>query len=266
MIKYLNVVRAEISRVYADQLSHFWDSVSWIIFTTLLFSAVVTILGSIAGGAYTRDAQLAVMVGWLTFQIAGNCMMSLQDDIASEAATGTLEQVALSPVPLVYVFLARSIACFFATGALGLISAVLLMLLVVGTVPAGNSVTIGLLFVISAIGAYGLGFGMAGAALVFKQVSSVAGVVFSLMIFLTGSLVGLEEVPVLFEVTRIIFPLTWGISLMRDALSGTSLEHLMRSGQLIMLIVHSVAYLLLGLLLFSRGYRKARIDGSIAHY
>jgi hypothetical protein len=47
-------------------------------------------------------------------------------------------------------------------------------------------------FLISLVGAYGLGFLFAGVGLVFKRTQASVGLLFRLMIFLMGSLVRLD--------------------------------------------------------------------------
>jgi len=112
-----------------------------------------------------------------------------------------------------------------------------------------------------------LGFLFAGLALVFKRTEAMVSMVFSLMIFLTGALVGMEKLGILLKILRFTFPLTWGISLMRSTLTeGVTLLSLYQSGELIGLLLHSVLYLVVGLIIFAWGYRTSRLKGTLAHY
>jgi len=123
------------------------------------------------------------------------------------------------------------------------------------------------LFFVSLIGAYGMGFFFAGLTMVYKRTSALTGLTFSLMIFLTGAFVGLEKLGWMFTVSRFLFPLTWGISLMRQTVTGdVSLASLWDSGELVSLCLHSVIYLAMGLAVFNWGYRAARRNGTLAHY
>ena len=69
--------------------------------------------------------------------------------------------------------------------------AVALAAIFVAPLPSGQALIV--LFLISLVEAYGLGFLFAGVALVFMRTEALGGLVFSLMIFLTGALVGLER-------------------------------------------------------------------------
>ena len=87
------------------------------------------------------------------------------------------------------------------------------------------------------------------------------------MIFLTGALVSLDKLRWVYDLLRYLFPLTWGISLMRALLSGSmSFASLVRSGELAGRSIHSVIYLGVGLAIFSWGYYFARVKGTLAHY
>jgi hypothetical protein len=83
------------------------------------------------------------------------------------------------------------------------------------------------------------------------------GLIFSLMILLTGALVGLESLGVLYQVFKLALPLTWGISMMRVLLAGS---------EVFGLGLHSLVYLGMGLMVFAMGYRRARTKGTLMHY
>jgi ABC-2 type transport system permease protein len=232
--------------------------------TCLLFVALVTILDGASGGTYGREGQVLTMVGWITFQIGGGYIDHMSRSVSDEAESGTLEQISLSPVPLTVVFAARSIVYVAIAGVRGIIAAVILTL-VVGVLPI-NASLIGL-FLASLPGACGLGLALAGLALVFKRTKALTGLVFGLMVFLTGAFVGLEKMGWLFTATRLLLPLSWGISLMRRTLTDNiTLFALWRSGELIGLLAHSSVYLTIGMVGFAWGYRTARRRGTLAHY
>jgi len=222
------------------------------------------ILNGITGGVYGAQERTLVLVGWLAWQVAGRVMAHLSDAISEEAQAGTLEQVCLSPVPLAAVVAARSVAYLLTAGAEGVVAAVVLVFFA-GPLPFGAGLLA--VFCMSLVGAYGLGFLFAGLAMVFKRASSLTNLVFSLMIFFTGAFVGLERLGWAFTATRFLFPLTWGISLMRAMLAGdTSLLSLWRSEALIGLSLHSAVYLAAGLGVFAWGYHTARRKGTLGHY
>ena len=196
----LNIFRAEIKRYFLIQWSSPGDSLSWFLYTFLVFIAAIVILTGISGGHFGLRDQLLVLVGWLTWVVASDCMSELPRTVTEDAQSGTLEQVCLTPVPLAGVLVLRSLAFFLGVGAKGLL-AVALLAIFVSPLPSGPALIV--LFLISLIGAFGLGFLFAGVALVFKRIESLVGLVFSLMIFLTGALVGVESLGLAYQVFQV---------------------------------------------------------------
>jgi len=169
--------------------------------------------------------------------------------------------VCLSPVPLAAVIAARSVVYLLTAGMEGVVAAVVLVFFV-GPLRVGAGLLA--VFCVSLLGAYGMGFLFAGLALVFKRTSSLTNLVFSLMIFFTGAFGGLERLGWAFTATRFLFPLTWGISIMRAMLAGNiSLPALWRSGASVSLFLHSATYLAVGLGILAWGYHTARRKGTL---
>ncbi|MBN1810287.1 MAG: ABC transporter permease [Anaerolineae bacterium] len=266
MFKVWLILRAEVRRHSAILWSYPGDSLSWLLYTCLMFIAAIAILNGVTGGEYGQEEQLLVLVGWLTWQVAGSCLDTLPEAISDEAQTGTLEQVCLSPAPLSLVLAARNIASFLVAGARGLVAA-LILVAAVGAIPSVNRSGVVLVFFVSLVGACGMGYLFAGLTMVFKRISSLTNLVFSVMIFLTGAFVSLERLGWVFTATRLLFPLTWGISLIRKVMTdSSSVRSLWNSGELGWLCLHSIFYLALGLGVFAWGYRTARRKGTLAHY
>lgn len=265
MVDYLHVFRAEIKRYFATEWSHLGNNFSWFLYLFFMFGAVVLVLNGISGGDLSSGMQLSVMVGWVVWMVASSGMEKLPQIISGEAETGTLEQICLLPIPLATILIIRSLAYLLGTGVKGLLAALVLLFFIRS--PLTSVPLLIVLFFVSLIGVYGLGFLLAGLALVLKRVTALTNLIFSLMIFFTGAFVGLERFGLLFEVLRVAFPLTWGISLMRSILEGeTTWFALFSSGELPALLLHSALYFALGLAIFAWGYRSARTKGILAHY
>src|SRR4030066_1184927 len=122
----LTVFRAEVKRYFLIQWSNLWDSISWFLYSILVFIAAIVILNGISGGGYGKKEQLLVMVGWLTWVVASDCMSELPYSISEEAQVGTLEQICLAPIPLSGILTLRSLAYFVGVGAKGILAVILL--------------------------------------------------------------------------------------------------------------------------------------------
>jgi ABC-2 type transport system permease protein len=264
MTDLLWIFRAEMKRYYAIRWSNLGDTLSWFAFTFMMFVAIVVVLNGVSGGDLGDQARLLVMIGWITWMVAGDCMAEIPEEVTEEAETGTLEQLCLLPVPFALILWMRSVAYFLGIGLRGIVAAIVLIFFIA---PLPFAPALGVLFFLSLAGAYGLGYLFAGLALVFKRVGAMTSLVFSLLILLTGAFVGLESLGWYFDVLRLAFPLTWGISLMRQvAGEGVTLASLLQGGELVGLTLHSAIYLVVGLVVFAWGYRISRQKGTLAHY
>ena len=256
--------RAEIKRYFLIQWSNPGDSFSWFVYTFMVAIAAIVILNGVSGGAYGKEEQLLVLVGWLSWTVASDCMAELPYIISEEAQTGTLEQVCLLPIPLAGILTLRSLAFFLGASVKGL---VVMLLVAIFVTPLQSGSVLLLIFITSMLGAYGLGFAFSGLALIFKRTEALVGLVFSLMIFLTGALVGMESLGWIFQVLKIAFPLTWGISMMRDAIiHNMDIYVIIKNWEFFYLFLHSLIYFLFGLIVLALGFRKAKQSGSLSHY
>jgi ABC-type polysaccharide/polyol phosphate export permease len=66
------------------------------------------------------------------------------------------------------------------------------------------------------LGSCGVGFALAGLALLYKSVSSVSSVIGNLALLVSGALLPLDGLGPIFTVLKYGFPMTWGISLLRQ--------------------------------------------------
>jgi ABC-type polysaccharide/polyol phosphate export permease len=122
-----------------------------------------------------------------------------------------------------------------------------------------------LVFALTAIGACGLGFALAGLTLVYRPIGGLVNPLWQMLVFFTGALAPLTR-PSLVLVSKAL-PLTWGITALRAImLEGTTAVVLWQRGELIGLIVNTTFYILLGATLFTWGQRKARVLGTLGHY
>src|SRR4030042_2658053 len=142
------VFRAEVKRYFLIQWSNPGDSISWFLYSILVFIAALVILNGISGVGYGQEEQLLVMVGWLTWVVASDCISELPYSISEEAQVGTLEQLCLATIPLAGILTVRSLAYFLGVGAKGILAAVLLAFFV-APVHSGSALVV--LFLISLV-------------------------------------------------------------------------------------------------------------------
>ncbi|MGK0619294.1 ATP-binding cassette domain-containing protein [Meiothermus cerbereus] len=178
--------------------------------------------------------------------------------MGKEAQTGTLEQVFLTPYGPIPLLLVRNLAGL-GTQLLLMGSIALVLLLITG---ARLSFTPLLLLPITTVllGGYGLGFAMASLALLFKRVQQLLGISQFLLIFLLQY--PLEGSGWLAKLGYFV-PLVPGADLTRQMMAK---EAALDWNLLGLALLNGLAYLALGIVVFSRAVQAAKRRGLLFGY
>ncbi len=208
-------------------------------------------------GAGFGERMEDLLVGYLLWTLVLFAYSSLAFGLSEEASTGTLEQVFLSPYGPLILFSLRALAGLGVQLLLTL-SIGLLLALLTGARPAlPLGVALPALGVL--LGGYGLGFGVASLALLYKRVQQLIGLSqFLLLAFLLFP-VGREG----WGVLGYLLPLAPGSGLVRGMMvQGQGLDPL----GLLLALLNGMVYLLLGLLLFHKAVQRAKARGLLFGY
>lgn len=211
-----------------------------------------------------QEGQLGRLLGLLITFIAINGINNATELLAEETQTGTLEQAALSPPPLVLIMLMRDLASFVEMLARFVLVMAIAMLLTGARfhldVPAFT-----LLLTLMYLGLEGLGMMLGGAALLYKRIATLAQ--FAVMLVFGLALLPLDELPGWMEGFVNHFPFTQALILLRaNAIQGVPLSQLIADGSVLSLAVTTVVFLGLGLVSFVIAERKARDWGTLNQY
>lgn len=207
--------------------------------------------------------MLSTLIGYTTWKICASVLEDIARVASDEARTGTLEQLFLVGWPPGLVFAGRSLGFVLNHTLRGLILAFILAGLL-GLLQHVSPVA-AILFVLTLMGACGLGFALAGLTLVYKRIGGGLHLLWQMLVFFTGALAPITH-PVLAGFAKLL-PLTWGISALRaNILDGVGSVELWQSGLWQGLLINTLIYLILGVVLFNWGERRARQQGVLAHY
>ncbi len=216
-----------------------------------------------AAPGYGTQGVLSSLIGYITWKVCASSFIGVARIAEEEARTGTLEQLFLVNSSPMQVFLARSLGIFLNQALRGLLLGwVLAVVLKVFVAPTLLSMII---FMLTFLGALGLGLMMAGLVLVYKRLGGFLSLIWQMLVFFSGALVPLPGV--LLGGLSSLLPLTWGIAALRASLlSHTTLFDLWQNGLLPGLLINTAVYLGLGCSLFAWGERHARKSGVLSHY
>ena len=88
------------------------------------------------------------------------------------------------------------------------------------------------------VGLFGFGYAIGGLTLVFKQISSVSGLVTNMLLFLNGTLLPVHHFPAWLETIAVFLPTTQGIIVLRKVvIDGASLTAVWQDGSMVFLAV-----------------------------
>ena len=231
---------------------------------TLVF-VFVFISYFVGGGEIDSERLPGSLIGFLVWYYAAFAISSMSGGLMDEASTGTLEQLYMSPVPTWLVFLGQVIATFMRGTALVAIVGVILLMLLPVTLPLEMSAL--LPFALTMVGLFGFGYAIGGLTLVYKQISSVGGLLTNVLLFLNGALLPVHHFPAWLETFARFLPTTQGIIVLRKVvIDDMPLTAVWEDGSMVFLAVQSVLYLVAGWALFNVGERVAKRRGTLGQY
>ncbi|MBI4728825.1 MAG: ABC transporter permease [Acidobacteria bacterium] len=226
----------------------------YVVFLLIFFGAKAFI----GGAARTGGTLPGIVVGFMMWTLAISAYSDVSFTLVQEATAGTLEQIAMAPLGLPRVLVAR----FLAGLGFNLVIQLALLLLMMAT--TGQWLHLDLLSIlplmaVTVAGVFGIGLAVGGLALVFKRVQSV-------MQILQFAFVALVALPLdRFPFFKYL-PLAWGNHLIgRVMIDGISIVRI-PGPDLALLLAVSVAWAGLGLAFMSRLDRVARSRALLGHY
>ena len=89
----------------------------------------------------------------------------------------------------------------------------------------------------------------------------------NLAFLISGAMIPLDSLGMLYTVLKLVFPMTWGIEILRDVvLNGTTFIELVQSGVLVGLTLQTTLFLVIGLMVFDHSMRQVKRTGELGSY
>lgn len=256
----MNVLIAELKRTWIQFIRYPAEVIAGLVITTSVFYGLFLSAKYMVGPDFNFGDRLdAVIIGYVMWSLSLYIINDIAIGLQSEAQTGTLEQVFLSPYGAPRVFLARA----FASLVLRLTLIVGIVMILMGITGSRLSFPITLVFPLLSLvmAGYGLAFIMGGCALIFKRVQQVLGVFQFVLLFLLAAPV--EEWTGPMEYLRFFLPMLPSTGLLRDVMArDIGLDWFGYA----LALLNGLAFLGLGMLVFSWAERVAKRKGSLSGY
>ena len=260
---FQNELRRELIIWWSYRVNAIGSLVMWgVIFPVLLVTLIS--VAEVSGVEYGESLQTASLIGFLVWKLCMGVLSSLPSMIEDEAGAGTLENLVLSAqVPFGALFGARVVVrsgrSLLETLLLGVTVSFLLQL------PLSISPLALFVALLTLLGIWGVGFALAGLALIYKSISSVTELVGYLAFSISGAFVPINGLGWLFVVLKYTFPMTWGIDLLRQVMiENAALEELLNSGSLLGLLLQTAVLLIVGVWSFQAALKQVMIRGELS--
>ncbi len=259
MAVWFTAFRASWRQAYKLAVSYMFNLVSSIITMCVVFLLMFYGVKAVGAGALSLGDTLGgLFTGYIAWMIAIIGYQDLAYNVTNEAQTGTLEQLYITPVG--YKCLAFFTQTFNAILNLSVVLTVTaIMMLFTGQRLNLDILSLLPVFIAIYVQACGLGFALAGLALIFKRIQSVFQIV-------TFGVVGLFAVPWDVFPWAKYLPFTMGQHVMKKVMMENVRLAAVPFCDLGVLAVATVLYLAVGLGLFTLAENKAKSSGLLGQY
>jgi ABC-2 type transport system permease protein len=206
------------------------------------------------------------LVGFFLWAISAVIMGIFSDDIAGNAVAGVIELIFLSPTGLLRYIVCKAISRVL----LQIIPFSILLILVLYTTGVKlmlDPVPTLIILTLTMTGFCGLGLIFGGLVLRFKRIGPISLLVRGALLFVTGVMIPVDKFPLQMQTISQLFPMTQGLIMMRKVtVNGISLWELIQNGDMLILIVNSLAYLIVGVVVFKFMENVTRNKGVMGVY
>jgi ABC-2 type transport system permease protein len=251
---------AELRRAWIQFRRYPGEAIGGIFIITAVFYGLFLSAKYIAGpGLNFGDRLDSVIVGYGLWTLVTFVLFDIAGNLQSEAQTGTLEQLFLSPWRASRVFLLRAMANLFVQ--MLLLSCILLLIMTLTGRFLSFPITIVFPLISVLLGAYGLSFAMGALTLQLKRVQQIIAIVQFILLFLLTA--PTEEWTGSGQWARYFLPMTGGAGVLRNIMArGEALNWV----QLGLALLNGLVYFILGLSLFAFAERNAKRKGKLSGY
>lgn len=268
-MKILSIIFAECYREFVYAKRYSIERISSLIMLFFIFFGIVySSTTSFVNHNANNFDPISVshrIVGFLLWFFALDAVGHLSSSLREDLHIGILEQIALSPYPLLYNMLGRSISRL----VINLCFAILLFIIFQKTFDIRINIpySVFFFFLITYAGLYGLGLFFAGLTLIFKRLGPVTTITRFLLLIFTGAIIPLHTFPHYLRIFAQTLPMTLGLSIIREIIfQQKTIVDITSSTKFYLFLVNSIFYLTLGIITFILLEKRARAKGALGTY
>ncbi|MCI2426074.1 ABC transporter permease [Candidatus Acetothermia bacterium] len=261
---FLYALRAEFLKRLHEQWYYKLNYFSSIVATFIFFLGLVLVVGG------DGDPLLTMVMGFLFWYYGTGIIDEMAIYTVEEAQLGTLEQIFATRTSVWAMLITKLIAMMTLSTA----KVILFLLLIVfvqqdllhyiSRANWGAIVVVGFFILISLSGVGAILFGL---TLIFKRIGAFAMVIQYALLFFSGILIPIEQLPVPLRIISYFSPLTYGLRVLEAIVVGHQpLWTILGSGDWWLLVSTSFIFAAAGIVVAKWYLKKAKIKGALGHY
>jgi ABC-2 type transport system permease protein len=257
-MSWFNVLVANIRKVSILLIRYLPNTLSEIITFYAIFLMFFFGVKVIGDPTQMGENSAFVIISMFLWFLSLTAMQGIGWELTNEATSGTLEQLYMSPVPTWFILLSRMIGTVLVNIV---IMAVVLFLsmLTAGQWLSFDVLTLIPLFILLLIGMLGIGFMVAGLALIYKQINALLQIA-------QFAFFALVSVPVTLSQWLEFLPIIRGSSMIRDAMTEGKRLFDFGANDWLLLSVNATVYFIAGVLIYKLAERRAMSMGLLGKY
>jgi ABC-2 type transport system permease protein len=192
-------------------------------------------------------------------------ILNVSITLTLEGRSGTLEQMYMSPIHPAIIFIGAIISTLVSTTLM--ITTMSFIITTICHISLPFNIAGIPILIITLLGLIGFGLGIAGMALLYKNVAGLVDLIGTSLYYLNGSMLPIDKLPGWIQKIAHTLPTTEGIIVLRDVVFRSQpLSELIQNGKLFSLFVNSGFYFIGGLMLFICCEKIAKKKGRLGQY
>lgn len=256
-MRLLRISKAILQKEYKELFRYKIQLVSGIIFLVVMLLGFVYGGMKLSGSRGNEQVVLNLLSGFLIFFITNACIGTPSNECSSATNEGNMETVAMFSVSLeVYLTIKTFIHILVTIGAFFLVTWIVSMLLKVAFF-SNNMLILIPFYIVSIFGGLGLGLFFAGLQLLYKKISYVVSLTAIGISFL------LSYLPPTTSILVEMIPMKAFSSMLKHICIEKTTP---QSTIMILTVVGSIFFYILGVFLFQKMVRKAKDKGRLGVY
>jgi ABC-2 type transport system permease protein len=217
----------------------------------LLHPISITVENVVSGGGSYFDF---VAPGFIALNVMTSGLTALGAALARERETGTLEGVLMSPIARISIILGKTVSNSIRNLLQASIT-ITIAVLIFGISIRGNLLLIASILIIGTISFLGIGIVATSIAKEQESAQLVLGLLQFPMMFLSGVLFPVEQMPAFLQMISKVLPLTYAVEALRKVMIlGAGIEAVIFP--LIILIIIGAVTMAIGVPLFNRAVKR----------